>query len=131
MIPAPLPPFISTQSARPFESAIWSPFFALAVDEVSVHHKGSQFDRHIGQDLAVHPRPERIVGGICAAYGAEYHFKYSREFAATINSPTEAEIATKVAVRVVGADNVNRGCAPIMASEDFGFMLQRKPGCYL
>lgn len=32
---------------------------------------------------------------------------------------------------VLGADNVNDACDPILASEDFGFMLQAKPGCYL
>ena len=32
---------------------------------------------------------------------------------------------------MVGAEKVDAACAPLMASEDFGFMLQRKPGCYL
>jgi hippurate hydrolase len=32
---------------------------------------------------------------------------------------------------VVGEDNVERNPAPIMASEDFSFMLEQVPGCYL
>ena len=32
---------------------------------------------------------------------------------------------------VLGEHNVDDDCAPIMGSEDFGFMLQHKPGCYL
>ena len=74
---------------------------------------------------------ERIISGICAAHGAKYSFKYSHEFAATINSPIEAAIAAEVAVLVAGADKVDADCPPIMTSEDFGYMLQQKPGCYL
>jgi len=73
----------------------------------------------------------RIVKGICAAHGADFEFSYSREFAATINTTNEATIAANVAEEMLGTPKVNRDCAPIMASEDFGFMLQQKPGCYL
>jgi amidohydrolase len=74
---------------------------------------------------------ERIVSGICAAHGATYSFKYSHEFAATINSPVETAIAAEVAAQVAGADKVEGNCQPVMTSEDFGYMLQHKPGCYL
>ena len=74
---------------------------------------------------------ERVVAGVCRAHGADYTFVYSREFAATINTPVEAGIAAGVARRVAGADNVDADCRPLMASEDFGYMLQHKPGCYV
>jgi hippurate hydrolase len=74
---------------------------------------------------------ERIVSGICSAHGAKHSFSYSREFAVTINSFNETAIATKVASDTFGEERVNKNCQPIMASEDFGFMLQHKPGCYL
>jgi len=74
---------------------------------------------------------ERLISGICAAHGATYDFTYSREFAATINSDNEVLAAATVAETLVGGDRVDRTCAPLMASEDFGFMLQHKPGCYL
>lgn len=81
--------------------------------------------------LQIETAMERIVSGICAAHGATYEFAYSREFVATINGEKEAEIAADVACQVVGNDKVNADCAPIMASEDFGFFLNHKPGCYL
>jgi hippurate hydrolase len=74
---------------------------------------------------------ERIVAGVCSAHGAQYKFTYSHEFAATINSPAESAIAAEIAVRVAGAENVDGNCPPVMTSEDFGYMLQKKPGCYL
>jgi hippurate hydrolase len=36
----------------------------------------------------------------------------------------------RVAEDVVGRENIVRDPAPEMGSEDFSFMLQRKPGCY-
>jgi len=74
---------------------------------------------------------ERIVAGICAAQGASYEFSYRRNFIPTVNSPAEAEIAAMVAGAVVGADNVVGDSRPVMTSEDFGYMLQARPGAYL
>ena len=74
---------------------------------------------------------ERIVSGICAAHGATYEFSYRRNFVPTINTPEEVEIAAGVAGKVVGADNVVDNSRPVMASEDFGYMLQARPGAYL
>jgi hippurate hydrolase len=74
---------------------------------------------------------ERIVSGICAAHGASYEFSYRRNFVPTINTPEEAEIAASIASTVVGADNVVGNSRPVMASEDFGYMLQARPGAYL
>lgn len=73
----------------------------------------------------------RIVEGVCRAHGVRGRLEYSREFAATINTRAEAAAAARAAAQVLGADCVVDDCVPIMASEDFGYMLQAKPGCYL
>ncbi|NKB62520.1 MAG: amidohydrolase [Gammaproteobacteria bacterium] len=74
---------------------------------------------------------ERIVSGICAAHGASYEFRYVRNFVPTVNTQNEANIASRVAEKVVGAENVVSDSRPVMTSEDFGYMLQAKPGAYL
>ena len=74
---------------------------------------------------------ERIVAGVCAAHGVDYRFDYRRNFVPTINSAAEARIAADVAISVAGADRVIGDSRPIMASEDFGYMLQAKPGAYV
>ena len=74
---------------------------------------------------------ERIVGGICAAHGASHEFSYRRNFVPTVNTAAEAEIAAAVARRVVGEANVVGDSRPVMTSEDFGYMLQARPGAYL
>ena len=73
----------------------------------------------------------RIVDGICAANGASYEFSYQRNFIPTVNTAAEAAIAARVAEGIVGADNVVGDSRPIMASEDFGYMLEARPGAYL
>jgi len=74
---------------------------------------------------------ERIVSGICAAHGASYEFSYRRNFVPTVNTPAEAEIAADIARTVVGMENVVGDSRPVMTSEDFGYMLQARPGAYL
>ena len=73
----------------------------------------------------------RIASGICAAHGVECGFDYRRNFVPTINSTAEAAIAADVAGRVVGSDRVIGDSSAVMTSEDFGYMLQAKPGAYI
>jgi len=74
---------------------------------------------------------QRIVAGICAAQGASYEFSYQRNFIPTVNTANEAAIAARVAASVAGAQNVVGDSRPAMTSEDFGYMLQARPGAYL
>ncbi len=73
----------------------------------------------------------RIVAGVCAAHGVDYAFDYRRNFVPTINSPAEARFAAEAAVSIVGADRVVGDSRPVMTSEDFGYMLQARPGAYV
>ena len=73
----------------------------------------------------------QITKSMCEAYGASYEFEYEHRYPATINSEEEAEIAGKVAQKVVGEDRVNLSPAAGMGSEDFAYMLQEKPGSYI
>ena len=74
---------------------------------------------------------KRISEGICAANGIECDVRYEKVFDATINTAAETAIAARIAEMVVGAENVRSEFEPPMTSEDFAFMLQEKPGCYL
>ena len=74
---------------------------------------------------------QRIAEGICSAHGIDCHFSYERVFDSTINSAPETAIASRVAREVVGDQGLLSSFEPPMTSEDFAFMLQRKPGCYV
>ncbi len=73
----------------------------------------------------------RIADGISAAHGATAQLKYVRRYPATLNSEAEAAIAAGVAAAVAGEANVDRNPTPTMGAEDFSFMLQQRPGCYI
>jgi hippurate hydrolase len=74
---------------------------------------------------------ERVARGIAQAHGATIDYTYDRRYAPTINSPDETEIAHRAAAEVVGEENVRRDLQPTMGAEDFSWMLQVKPGCYI
>ena len=73
----------------------------------------------------------RIAEGVAQAHGAAAEVEYERGYPPTINHAAETEIARQAAIRTVGAENVGAGGLPMMASEDFSFMLNERPGCYL
>ena len=67
---------------------------------------------------------------ICAASGLRADFEFRRNYPPTINSAAEADFARQVMADMVGAANV-LAQEPTMGAEDFSFMLQAKPGCYV
>ena len=82
------------------------------------------------QDLA-EASIRRIAEGVAAAHDMTVAIDYQRRYPPTINDATEAEFAATVMAGVVGGDNVFRNKNPKMASEDFAYMLNEKPGAYV
>jgi hippurate hydrolase len=78
----------------------------------------------------IEKRLRELVGSIAAAFGATATLKYDRMYPATINSEREAIFAAGVADTLIGPSNVVRDLEPSMGSEDFSFMLQKRPGAY-
>jgi hippurate hydrolase len=74
---------------------------------------------------------QRVCAGIDATYGTRSSLRYERRYPPTINHPRETEIAAAAMAQVVGSENVLTDLQPTMGSEDFAFMLQAKPGCYV
>ena len=72
-----------------------------------------------------------IINGIAASFGGSAELRYERRYPATINTAQETEWATATAVEIAGEDRVDTNVAPCMGSEDFAFLLQKRPGCYL
>jgi hippurate hydrolase len=80
---------------------------------------------------AIESRMKEIVDGIASTYGVEAELVYRRGYPSTVNTSAEAEIAATVARRVVGEERVHRDLPPTMGAEDFAYMLQATPGCYV
>lgn len=75
-------------------------------------------------------RMKEIAPAIAAAHGCEAEVYFERRYPALINTVAETEFCMGVMREVVGEDRALT-IEPAMASEDFAFLLQEKPGCYV
>jgi amidohydrolase len=71
----------------------------------------------------------RIARHTAQAFNSVAEVDYRRGYPPTINARKETEFACSVAAKV--ADKVIPDVPPIMGSEDFSFMLQARPGCFM
>lgn len=127
---------IVSRNVHPMESAVLS---------VTTFQAGSAFNvipeqvRLAGTvrtfSPAVRDQIERRMGEIvqltAAAHGARAMLNYNRLFGAVINHPRETTWAQHAARTLLGREQVLTDHPPSMGSEDFCFMLEEMPGCYL
>jgi hippurate hydrolase len=73
----------------------------------------------------------RIAQAVALGMGATASVDFRLEFAPLVNDAAQAEFAAGVCAELVGAASVERNPPPIMGSEDFSFMLERVPGCFV
>lgn len=73
----------------------------------------------------------RAVHATAEAQGGTAEISYRRAYPATINTAAEVEQAATAAADIVGVANVECEGHPLLAGEDFAFMLERVPGAYL
>ncbi|WP_372675348.1 M20 aminoacylase family protein [Aquicoccus sp.] len=86
------------------------------------------FDSHV-RDM-VEQRMGEIVAGQAASFGVEAVLDYDRGYPATVNDADKSVFAANVAREVVGAEKVDDEATPMMAAEDFSYMLEQRPGVY-
>lgn len=79
----------------------------------------------------VERRMGEIAQGVCAAFNASVDFSFKRNYPPLVNHPEQTAFAVEAMKAVVGEDNVDANVEPTMGAEDFAFMLQAKPGCYV
>jgi amidohydrolase len=80
------------------------------------------------RDLA-ESRLKKIVTATADAYDCMVKIDYERGYPITQNAEANTEIAADIAEIVAG--KVDRNTPPIMAGEDFSFMLEERPGAYM
>jgi hippurate hydrolase len=79
------------------------------------------------QELAI----RRIANGICQAHDCKLEMMYQRRYPPTINETEATKAAARAAADVSGVEKIITDPTPSMGSEDFAFMLNEKPGCYV
>lgn len=119
------------------------PYYQSGVVTVSCFNAGSAFNiipdkaiilgtfRAIETDVRdlLASKIQAIATGIGESFGARVDFKMlGANYPALVNSKHETEIARMVARQTM---QIDENIMPSMGGEDFAFMLQKKPGCYI
>lgn len=78
---------------------------------------------------AVEAQLKSIVTATAQAQGCTVQIDYDRGYPITVNHPEQTDFAADVAEAVSG--KVDRNTPPIMAGEDFSYMLNQRPGAYI
>ena len=73
----------------------------------------------------------RIASGVAGGFGGTAELDFRLIFPPLVNDATQAEFIADTAAELVGDSNVNRSGNLVMASEDFSYMLDRRPGVYI
>jgi hippurate hydrolase len=127
---------ITARNVNPLESAVISPTqisggdtWNVIPDTATIRGTVRTFSPAV-QDL-VEERLKAVAKATAEAFGCSARVMYQRRYPATINSDAETAIAQAAANRVVGPENVDPDPESSMASEDFAFMLNEKPGSYV
>ncbi|WP_299164875.1 M20 aminoacylase family protein [uncultured Tateyamaria sp.] len=126
---------IASRNVDPLHSAVVS-VCALHSD-VDTHNVIPQVTRMTGTVRALdgavrdmmEERVKKIATATADAYGCVAEVTYTRGYPVTVNHPTETEHAAAAARSVAG--EVITDTPPIMAAEDFSYMLEARPGAYI
>lgn len=80
------------------------------------------------RDMAA-KRLAEVAKSTAEAYGATAEVRYEKGYPVTINAQAQTEFAAEAARSVAGKVDENAGI--LMASEDFSFMLNERPGAFI
>jgi hippurate hydrolase len=72
-----------------------------------------------------------IAHGIAQAFNCSAEVEFERNYPPLINHPQETAFAQSVIKNSFGESQFIEGIEPTMGSEDFAFMLEKVPGCYV
>ena len=127
---------VVSRTLHPCESAVVSvtqihggEAWNVVLDDAVLRGTLRTFKPHV--QALVESSIERLCAGIAATFGATIKASYDRRYPPTVNSAAETELCRRAAGAVFGETQVRRDDIPSMAAEDFAYMLQVKPGCYV
>ena len=127
---------IVSRNVRPVDTAVLSITQFHAGDAYNVIPQTARLSgtvRAFSKDVMalVEANMRRVADGVAASMGATARVDFRVNFAPLVNDPVQAEFAAGICAELVGADKVDRAPALVMASEDFSYMLEQVPGCFI
>ena len=103
--------------------------FNILPQEASLRGTVRTFEPAV-QDL-VERRMHAICDATAAMHEAAIALDYVRGYPVTRNHDAQTAFATQVAREIVGAERVDANFPPTMGAEDFSYMLEQRPGCFI
>ena len=76
-------------------------------------------------------RIETLAKSQAASYDCTAEISYTLGYPVLVNAGTPVEQVKQIATAVLGEEKVDSNARPLTGSEDFAYMLQQVPGCYL
>ncbi len=98
---------------------------ATATLEISVR----ALDREVRKK--VEQRVKAVITAQAESFGVQANIDWREGYAVLVNTLDETNFARQVGLELVGPDKVVLQGPQVSGSEDFAFMLERRPGCYL
>lgn len=96
-----------------------------------VQIKGSVRTLSAASREQVYQRFLTLTQQVVKGFGADADIDYRQITPVMVNCPEQTQFACEIASHIFGKDNVFPTLPADMGSEDFAFLLQEKPGCYL
>ena len=127
---------IVARNISPTETAVLSITQVHAGDAYNVIPESARLSgtiRTFSMDVMnkIRARVEQLASGIAASHGGSAALDFRIIFHPVVNAETTAALAAEVCDDLVGADHVTRDRPPSTGSEDFSFMAEQVPSCYL
>jgi hippurate hydrolase len=127
---------VVSRTISPFDTAVVSitqihggDAYNIIPEEVHVRGNCRAYRTEVMDRMEANIR--RVAENTAAAHGATAHLDFRRSYPPLVNHARETEIACDAAALVVGEANVDRNGTPRMASEDFSYMLEARPGAFI
>ena len=76
-------------------------------------------------------RLKALVTSQAESFGVRAEIDFRPGYAVLVNTLAETEFARDIGRQLVGDAHVELQAPPVTGSEDFAFMLEKRPGCYL
>ncbi len=127
---------VVSRTISPFDTAVVSvtqihagDAYNIVPEEVQIRGNCRAYRAEVMDRMEANIR--RVAENTAAAHGAIARLDFRRGYPPLVNHARETEVACDAAALVVGAANVDRNGTPRMASEDFSYMLEARPGAFI
>ncbi len=129
---------IASRFTNPFDPVVLSVTYleggnsgALNVIPAAIRIGGTIRTMNTDNRKMVEERFREVVSSTAKSFGSEAVIDWRPGYPVTVNDPAKAKLAAKAAAAVAGAERVDTDWPATMGSEDFSYMLEKRPGALI